>query len=182
MRAECKEVCNYTQSKLLCKWANSFSMEQLGDKVRRFREHPSRKWTTARLAREVGTTRQSIENLESGAVAIPRYVASLAQVMATSVEELLGTKLPATTLTAKESIGAYRVGSRQGPNESRSALLDALETVCSAIADSSPEVRPAIAANLRQCALDGGPLHYVPLLAALMQAQPRKQPMAADAA
>ena len=140
-------------------------MDKLGERVRKFREHPSRNWNTARLAREVGTTRQSVENLEAGAVGMPKYLAKLAQVMGTTVDDLLSARQGATPLAAREVSPAYR------PDIGQMGVEDALVVIGRALAAASMERRPAIGTNLRQWALDGGPEHYVPVLLTLL-AQP----------
>lgn len=65
-------------------------MKNLGQRVREFRLAPERKWSTSRMAREVGTSRQNIENLEAKGFGQPRYIAKLAAVMGTTIDELLG--------------------------------------------------------------------------------------------
>lgn len=65
---------------------------ELGRRVREFRT--TRKWSTARMAKEVGTSRQNIENLEKKEFAHPHYIADLARVMGTTVDELLGQDAP----------------------------------------------------------------------------------------
>lgn len=64
-------------------------MNNLGKRVREFRLAPERNWTTTRMAEEVGTSRQNIENLEKRGFGQPRYIAELARVMGTSVDDLL---------------------------------------------------------------------------------------------
>ena len=68
--------------------ANFVAMKPLGERVKEFRE--SRKWTAGRLAKEVGTSRQNIDNLEAGRVRRhPFYIHALARVMGASTDELL---------------------------------------------------------------------------------------------
>lgn len=55
------------------------------------------------MAREVGTSRQNIENLESKGYGQPRYIAELARVMGTSVDDLLG-KTPDDGLVLRAEI------------------------------------------------------------------------------
>ncbi|HWH83211.1 MAG TPA: hypothetical protein VNU71_13350 [Burkholderiaceae bacterium] len=64
-------------------------MNTLGKKVKAFRTAPERKWTAERMAQEVGTSRQNIQNLESRGFGHPRYIADLARVMRTTVDALL---------------------------------------------------------------------------------------------
>lgn len=64
-------------------------MNNLGKRVRDFRLAPGRNWTTARMAEAVGTSRQNIENLEKRGFGHPRYIAELARVMGTTVDDLL---------------------------------------------------------------------------------------------
>lgn len=64
-------------------------MNTLGKKVKAFRTAPERKWSAERMAQEVGTSRQNIQNLESKGFGHPRYIADLARVMGTSVDVLL---------------------------------------------------------------------------------------------
>jgi DNA-binding XRE family transcriptional regulator len=148
-------------------------MKTLGARVRQFRDHPSRQWSAARMAREVGTTRQSIENLEMGSVGTPRYLAKLAAVMGTTVDDLLGIPAQVRALAACEPPSPpFHVNA---PAPTAAGLLGLLHGLGRHIAQAPTDRRPAIAANLRQWALDGGPDHYVPVLASLLSAHDGKQ-------
>jgi transcriptional regulator with XRE-family HTH domain len=63
-------------------------MKTIGQKVQEFRS--GKGWNTTRMAKEVGTSRQNIENLEAKEVGQPRYIKKLAMVMNVSVDDLLG--------------------------------------------------------------------------------------------
>lgn len=68
-------------------------MKTKGQIVREWRERM--KWTTTQLAREVGTSRQNIENLEADNVDQPRYLSALAKVMGyLSTDDLLALHAP----------------------------------------------------------------------------------------
>lgn len=74
----------------------------LGSIVKTWRTAEPRKWTTAELAKAVGTSRQNIENLEAGAVGNPRYLQALARVMGyASIDDLLDLKPPPGTPVAR---------------------------------------------------------------------------------
>lgn len=60
--------------------------DDLGDAVRAWRA--SRHLSTRKLALELGTTRQSIENLESGIVKRPDYLIRLAELMGLDLRQL----------------------------------------------------------------------------------------------
>lgn len=62
-------------------------MKTLGQKVTEFRA--VKEWTTTRMAKEVGTTRQNIEHLERRGDIVPGYIKALARVMGASTDELL---------------------------------------------------------------------------------------------
>lgn len=61
-------------------------MSNIGSALRKWREDQG--YSTRQLARMVGTTRQSIENLESGKVKRPDYVVALARVIGADVTAL----------------------------------------------------------------------------------------------
>ena len=73
-------------------------MKTIGEKVKEFRE--SKGWNTTRMAKEVGTYRQSIENLEAKGDRKPRYIIDLARVMGMTVDDLMGAATATATLTA----------------------------------------------------------------------------------
>jgi transcriptional regulator with XRE-family HTH domain len=62
-------------------------MKTIGERAQEFRL--SKKWNTTRMAKEVGTSRQSIENLEATGSRSPRYIVDLARVMGLTVDELM---------------------------------------------------------------------------------------------
>lgn len=142
--------------------------QSLGDRVRDFRTHPSRRWTTAELAAKVGTTRQSIENLEGGSVEQPRYLPALAQVMGLTVDDLLGTAL-STVVRAREPTSPF------GRAPPANTLADALRTVGRAIQGAAPEVLSAVSLNLGHWAREGAPEHYVDVICLLLQRPTEKQ-------
>lgn len=136
-------------------------MSTIGDKVRAYREHPTRRLTTKQLADRVGTSRQNIENLESGAVRLPHYLVELADEMQISIDALLGRAAPyaGTHPHASEPRPAY------GPGGS---LGDALRTVSQALQAAPAERRPALADNLAGWAREAGALHYCEVIALLL--------------
>ena len=62
-------------------------MKTIGERALEFRL--SKQWNTTRMANEVGTSRQSIENLEATGDRSPRYIATLARVMGLTVDDLM---------------------------------------------------------------------------------------------
>lgn len=141
-------------------------MKSLGERVREFRTHPSRNWTTKELAQRVGTSRQNIENLENGTVGIPRtYLAALAKVMGTTTDYLVGSDSPAVPL-AKEREVSYSLA---GGAAASDPLDQALATLGRALAASSPEVRQALATNMSQWALEAGAAHYNAVISTLLR-------------
>jgi len=54
-------------------------MKTIGEQARDFRL--AKKWTTTKMAREVRTSRQNIEHLESRGGITPHYISDLARVM-----------------------------------------------------------------------------------------------------
>lgn len=62
-------------------------MKTIGERAQEFRL--AKQWNTTRMAKEVGTSRQSIENLEATGHRSPRYIADLARVMGLTVDELM---------------------------------------------------------------------------------------------
>jgi len=62
-------------------------MKNIGEQAKAFRE--SKGWNTTKMAKEVGTSRQSIENLEAKGNRKPHYIIGLARVMGVTVDALL---------------------------------------------------------------------------------------------
>lgn len=62
-------------------------MKTVGEQTKEFRL--SKGWNTTRMGKEVGTSRQSIENLEAVGNRKPQYIVELARVMGTTVDDLL---------------------------------------------------------------------------------------------
>ena len=62
-------------------------MKTIGEIAKEFRELKG--WNTTKMAKEVGTSRQSIENLEAVGGRTPRYVKDLARVIGITVDDLL---------------------------------------------------------------------------------------------
>jgi transcriptional regulator with XRE-family HTH domain len=62
-------------------------MKTLGDQAKAFRG--AKGWTTRQLAEAVGTSRQNIESLEASGNRIPKYLGKLADVMDTTVDDML---------------------------------------------------------------------------------------------
>lgn len=144
--------------------ADFFAMKTLGAKVREFREHPSRQWSAAELAQRVGTTRQSIENLEHGLVRLPHYIVKLADVMDSSVDDLLNR--PAKPHAARMDVGTYSVPT----------LESALDQIGLALAALPDAVRPAVADNLAGWSRDRGSEHYRDVLLLLLQRPHARRP------
>lgn len=88
-----------------CKIICMTDLRTKGTIVKAWRE--ARGWSPARLADEVGTSRQNIENLEKDTVDQPRYLRQLALVMGyESTDELLTLKDPPPS-TVEEGRAAY---------------------------------------------------------------------------
>jgi transcriptional regulator with XRE-family HTH domain len=137
-------------------------MSTLGRKVREFREHPDRGWSTRVLAEKVGTTRQSIENLEAGSVGLPHYLVQLADVMDVSLDALLD-RSPNRRIS--EPAPVYRLHT----------LEDSLRMVGQSLAAAPDEYQRAIADNLASWARDRGADHYIAILLTLLQRTSSKQ-------
>jgi len=152
-------------------------MNDLADLVRAFRTHPDRNWTLERMADEVGTSRQNIENLEKGRVKMPRFLPDLAKAMGTTTDALLGQQQayhPATNtvpLSVRERPVSYK-GPREAREETARELLALLGRLIAAV---PPNIRPALATNMQSWALEGGPRHYEGLIAAILGEAPGKQ-------
>lgn len=84
--------------------AKSFAMKNIGEMSKEFRE--AKKWNTTRMAKEVGTSRQNIEHLESRGSITPHYVADLARVMGTTVDALISGRAAATITFTAAAIGS----------------------------------------------------------------------------
>ena len=63
------------------------TMKTIGEQAKEFRL--ARGWSTTRMAKEVGTSRQNIESLESTGDRQPQYLVRLSVVMGASVDDLL---------------------------------------------------------------------------------------------
>lgn len=109
------------------------------------------------MAAEVGTTRQSIENLERGSVGLPHYLVKLADVMGMSIDEMLGRRRGYPT--AQEPRANY------GPPPLHAALVQ----VGNALEALPEHMRPAAAESLAGWARAGGAEHYRDLLLMLLQ-------------
>lgn len=114
------------------------------------------------LAEKVGTTRQSIENLEAGSVGLPHYLVQLADVMGVSLDALLDRNL---SRKITEPAPVYRLHT----------LEDSLRIVGQALAAAPDEYQRAIADNLAAWSRDRGAEHYIALLLTLLQRSPSKQ-------
>lgn len=139
-------------------------MKTIAEQVKQFRTAPNRRWNTTELAHRCGTSRQNIENLEDGKVALPGYIVALADVMETSVDTLLGRK-PATNVVAMEPPALYRA---------LPPLAAALETLGTALSQVPIERCTAVADNLAGWARERGAEHYKDLLLLLLQSPSRK--------
>lgn len=146
--------------------ADSTHMSNVGALVKAFREDPSRRWTTEEMARRVGTSRQNIENLESGKVRRPGYLPELADVMQTTVDALLGRKPPAARLCAREPTPAYGQPDIQG----------ALDALGRAIQQAPQEHADAIATTLARWARERGSPTYARVLLLLLKPGSPPQP------
>lgn len=73
-------------------------MKTIGEQARDFRL--AKKWTTTKMAREVRTSRQNIEHLESRGGITPHYISDLARVMEKTVDALLNGGNDGSTLAS----------------------------------------------------------------------------------
>jgi transcriptional regulator with XRE-family HTH domain len=121
-------------------------MNSLGKKVKAFRTAPERKWTLDRMAKEVGTSRQNISNLESKGFGQPRYIADLARVMGTTVDVLL--ENADGTFTAVQ----VKPPGQQAANKPPYTLLDLVNDLASHMAKMDPLTREAVANALPRLA------------------------------
>jgi DNA-binding XRE family transcriptional regulator len=62
-------------------------MKTLGEQAKEFRT--GKGWNSTQMAKAVGTSRQNIESLEDHGNRIPKYIADLAAVMETTVDDML---------------------------------------------------------------------------------------------
>lgn len=121
-------------------------MDTIDQQVRAFLKE--REWKPPRLAEEVGTSRQNIDNLLAGTVKIPAYIVRLADVMETSTDELLGRQPPATKRQAATTAAIVTL-----PKPSIRAVLVVL---ADALSRSSRTRRKTVAALLGDLAENPG--------------------------
>ena len=108
-------------------------MKTIGERAQEFRL--AKQWNTTRMAKEVGTSRQSIENLEATGHRSPRYIADLARVMGLTVDELMtGQSTPKPT-DIQPSIGIRL------PPTGSDDITAAIETVAQALMHIPEEQR-----------------------------------------
>jgi len=88
-------------------------MKTIGEKVKEFRE--SKGWNTTRMAKEVGTYRQSIENLEEKGDRKPRYIVDLARVMGVTVDDLMNATATAAITPPPPSVTASATNQALAP-------------------------------------------------------------------
>lgn len=88
-------------------------MKTIGQQAQEFRLY--KRWNSAQMAGAVGTSRQNIESLEAVGDRTPKYMASLARVMGTTVDALMA--------------GEYRVPSQGGPPAAKEPSTGALPSV-----------------------------------------------------
>lgn len=134
-------------------------MSDIGALVKALREDPSRRWTTEEMARRVGTSRQNIENLESGRVGRPHYLDKLADVMQISLDALLGREPPALRLCASEPARPY----------GQLDVQRALDALGRAIQQAPPAHADAIATTLASWARERGSPDYARVLLLLLK-------------
>jgi len=91
---------------LLASTAKSFAMKTIGEQAKEFRDHM--RWNTARMAKEVGTSRQNIESMEAKGDRIPRYLAQLAKTMGVSSDDLMAGRYVAPIDGNVVEIGNFR--------------------------------------------------------------------------
>ena len=134
-------------------------MSNIGALVKTFREDPSRRWTTEEMAKRVGTSRQNIENLESGKVGRPHYLDKLADVMQISVDALLGRGMQTLSLCVSEPDHAY----------GKPDVMGALDALGRAIQQAPPAHADAIATTLASWARERGSPDYARVLLLLLK-------------
>lgn len=155
-------------------------MKTIGDKAQEFRL--AKGWNTTRMAKEVGTSRQNIESLESKGDRKPRYIIELARVMGVTVDELMDAESPAHR---KQTHTAGHPGAEL-PSKGNIADLaarrstdtaeNALRVLADIIRPMSAADRATIANNLRSFGLDpDGPVALSSLLAGLDAANARRR-------
>lgn len=115
-----------TQTNWRTSGAESFAVKTLAERVRHHRVEVKKMSVTA-YAALVGTSRQNIDNVESGQAKQPRYIGKLAKAMGVSVDELLRSapaiEAPALSPVAREQEAQYTVGAASlDPQEAE--LLD----------------------------------------------------------
>ncbi len=136
-------------------------MKTIGEQVHAFRTNPLRNWTVKEMAQRVGTSRQNIENLEAGTVAVPQYLVALADVMDISTDALLGRPPPANRAAE------HHVANPPPPYSVRT-LDDALVLLGQALVQVADGKRHAVAENLANWARERGADHYRELLLLLL--------------
>lgn len=143
--------------------AKSFAMKTLGDKVAAFRK--AQGLTPGQLAKKVGTSRQNIENVEAGRVAMPGYLCELADAMGVTTDYLLGRTPHGTAAHAREPAAVYLTPP---------SLPAALEVVGMALAAAPAAQVSAIADNMAGWARERGADHYRPVLELLLNSQAKR--------
>lgn len=144
-------------NKFASKRGKILRMHDIGAIVKNWRTDPRRNLSVSELALRVGTSRQNIENLESGAVEVPKYICALADVLETTTDALLGR----TKLSVREPDKPWRVSS---PEE----VLDALSSL---IAGAVPEMRSALGEALAGFVRESGSPYYRVMVLALLNGQ-----------
>ena len=106
-------------------------MKTIGERAQEFRI--SKEWNTARMAKEVGTSRQSIENLEAAGNRQPRYIARLAKAMGVTVDDLVGGHGNADMLAPSPRLSATGSESHQAV-----APVQQAQSAINAVAQNAP--------------------------------------------
>jgi transcriptional regulator with XRE-family HTH domain len=123
-------------------------MKTIGEQAKEFRE--AKGWNTSRMAKEVGTSRQSIENLEAAGDRTPRYIKELARVMGTTVDALMAGPSPHQLATVPPQIGGQAATLAQTLESLRGYLLasdnhDAVSGLLAKLAQNPEDVRTVAA-------------------------------------
>lgn len=135
-------------------------MKRIGDQVKEWRLAPERNWSIPELARRVGTSRQNLENLESGAVDVPKYIVPLAVTMGVTTDSLLGR--PTLNYAVAEPAARY------GPSK-RAVMLEQLSEIATNL---TGEARHAFADAVSGFIRAGATESYRVMLVALLDSLP----------
>lgn len=128
-------------------------MKNIGEIAKAFRTDASRGWNTTQMAAEVSkrqlpgqpaVKRQQIEQIESGMVRVPRYVAALAKLMGTTTDDLLLGQMP--------TIDSDQTDATDGEAAGRAAVLAAVNILGICLQRMDAESRKAASHFLQEMA------------------------------